>query len=161
MTRPWPKAKFITRRDRTVFTLGDLPATDTERWVMSRKADVVEAVHGGLITMEDACWRYALTMDEFHSWEIAVERLNGARNRPNFGPEGSGMSMHEYCEGHRVRVSTASRSGPATTEEFLVMRRHSVEGGESMYTLSHTGDLRQRMAPGSELTRSGERAAAI
>jgi hypothetical protein len=78
MTRQWPKAKFTTRGDRTVLTLGDLPATDTERWVMSRKADVVQAVHGGLITVEDACWRYALTVDEFHSWEMAVERLGTA-----------------------------------------------------------------------------------
>jgi hypothetical protein len=161
MTRHWPKAKFITRSDRTVFTLGDLPATDTERWVMSRKADVVDAVHGGLITMEDACWRYALTIEEFHSWEIAVKRLDRAGQRIESRPEGSSMSMHEYCAGHRVRVSTASRSGPATTEEFLVMRRHAVEGGESMYTLSHTRDRRQRMTPESELTRSGERAAAI
>lgn len=155
MTRHWPKPKFITRRDRTVFTLGDLPATDTERWVMSRKADVVDAVHGGLITMEDACWRYALTIEEFHSWEIAVERLD----RPGHRPKGSSMSMHEYSAGHRVRVSAASRSGPATTDEFLVIRRHPVEGSESMYTLSHTRDRGQRMTPGSELTRSGERAA--
>ena len=71
------------------------------------------------------------------------------------------MSMHEYRAGHRVRVSTASRSGPATTDEFLVMGHHAVEGGESMYTLSHSRDRRQRMTPGSELTRSGERATAI
>jgi len=128
---------------------------------MSRKADVVEAVHGGLITMEDACWRYALTIEEFHSWEIAVERWAGPANGPNFGPEGSSMSMHEHHAGHRVRVSAASRSGPPTTDEFLVMGRHAVEGGESMYTLSHLRDRRQRMTPGSELTRSGERAAAI
>jgi len=160
MTGQWPKAKFITRSDRTVFTLGDLPAADTDRWVMSRKAKIVDAVQGGLITMEDACWRYALTIEEFHSWEIAVERW-GSGNPPNFGPEGSSMSMHEYSAGHRVRVSTASRSGPATTDEFLVMGRHAVEGGESMYTLSHSRDRRQRMTPGSELTRSGARAAAM
>lgn len=70
------------------------------------------------------------------------------------------MFKHEYYVGHRVRVSAASRSGPATTEEFVIMGRHSVEGGESMYTLSHSLDGRQRMTPGSELTRSGERAAA-
>jgi len=86
MTRQWPKAKFITRSDRTVFTLGDLPATDTERWVMSRKVDVVDAVHSGLITMEDACWRYALTIEEFHSWEIAVERLGGVGQRAELRP---------------------------------------------------------------------------
>jgi hypothetical protein len=80
------EVKFITRGDRTVLTLGNLPATDTERWVMSRKVDVVEAVHGGLITMEDACWRYALTIDEFRSWEVAVERLDGAGQRPETRP---------------------------------------------------------------------------
>jgi hypothetical protein len=80
------EVKFITRGDRTVLTLGNLPATDTERWVMSRKVDVVEAVHGGLITMEDACWRYALTIDEFRSWEVAVERLDGAEQRPETRP---------------------------------------------------------------------------
>ena len=48
---------------------------------MSRKADVVDAVHSGLITIEDACWRYTLTLDEFRSWEIAVERLGGGGQR--------------------------------------------------------------------------------
>jgi hypothetical protein len=72
---PWPRAKFIVRSDGTVFSLADLPATGTRRWIMRRKADVVEAVNGGLITVEDACWRYVLTMDEFLSWQIAVERF--------------------------------------------------------------------------------------
>ena len=92
---------------------------------------------------------------------LATQKTNEsavARDGPNFGPEGSSMSMYEYSAGHRVRVCTASRSGPATTEEFVVMRRHSVEGGESMYTLSHSRDGRQRMTPASELTQSGERA---
>jgi hypothetical protein len=71
------------------------------------------------------------------------------------------MSMSEYSTGHRVRVCTASSSGPATTEEFVVMGRHAVEGGESMYTLSHSRDGRQRMTPASELIQSGVRAAAI
>ena len=53
---------------------------------MSRKADVVDAVHGGLITMEDACWRYALTIEEFHSWETAVGRLDGARQQLELRP---------------------------------------------------------------------------
>jgi hypothetical protein len=64
------------------------------------------------------------------------------------------MSMHHYCAGHRVHVSTLSRSGPATDGEFTIMRRHSVEGGESMYTLRNTRNGRQRMTPGSELTSS-------
>ena len=71
MSHP-PKVRFIRRSDGSVFTLGDLPSANTKRWVMRRKADVVEAVGSGLITVEDACWRYALTMEEFHSWQNAM-----------------------------------------------------------------------------------------
>jgi hypothetical protein len=65
------------------------------------------------------------------------------------------MSMHQYFTGQRVYVSTSSNSGPATASEFTIMGRHSVEGGESMYTLRSRQDRRQRMTPGSELTGSG------
>lgn len=54
-------------------TLADLPPADTKRWVIRRKAQVVAAVHGGLITLEDACRRYALTVEEFLSWQRAIE----------------------------------------------------------------------------------------
>lgn len=70
-----PKASFIVRSDGTVVTLRDLPAVDTKRWVARRKAEIVEAVDGGLLTTEDACWRYTLTMEEFVSWRIAIERF--------------------------------------------------------------------------------------
>jgi len=63
------------RADRTVFTLSDLPAPDTKRWTIGRKAAVVEAVRGGLITIEDARLRYTLTTEEFNSWLIAIERF--------------------------------------------------------------------------------------
>jgi hypothetical protein len=33
----------------------DLPPSDTKRWVMRRKADVVSAVRCGLLTLEQAC----------------------------------------------------------------------------------------------------------
>jgi hypothetical protein len=70
----WPKARYIVRDDRTVFTLGDLPATDTRRWTMRRKAEIVEAVRGGLITVEEARARYTLTAAEFLSWQSAIQR---------------------------------------------------------------------------------------
>jgi hypothetical protein len=69
---------FIVRSDGTVMTLRDLPAADTKRWVARRKADLVEAVEGGLLTREDACWRYTLTLEEFFSWQIAIERYGRA-----------------------------------------------------------------------------------
>jgi len=39
-------------------TLSDLPPENTQRWVIRRKAEVVAAVHGGLLTLDEACERY-------------------------------------------------------------------------------------------------------
>jgi hypothetical protein len=55
-------------------TLDSLPPPDTTRWVVRRKAEVVAAVNGGLLTVEDACKRYRLSEEEFMSWQRAVER---------------------------------------------------------------------------------------
>ena len=54
-------------------TLEDLPPIDTKRWVPKRKAELVAAVRGGLISMEDACQRYGISKEEFLSWADAVE----------------------------------------------------------------------------------------
>ena len=70
----WPKPRYIVRSDRTVFTVADLPPAETRRWTMRRKAEIVEAVRGGLITAEEAGARYTLTAAEFHSWQRAIER---------------------------------------------------------------------------------------
>lgn len=55
-------------------TLADLPPRDTKRWLPRRKATVVAAVRAGIITLEDACVRYALSVEEFLSWLEAIER---------------------------------------------------------------------------------------
>ena len=55
-------------------TLDKLPAPDTKRWVPRRKAEVVAAVHGGLLTVEDAMERYGLSLEELVSWERSFER---------------------------------------------------------------------------------------
>lgn len=55
-------------------TLDNLPPPDTTRWVVRRKAEVVAAVKGGLLTMEDACARYTLSVEEYLSWQRSVER---------------------------------------------------------------------------------------
>ena len=41
-------------------TIADLPPVDTGRWVIRRKAEVVAAVRGGLLTLDEACERYSL-----------------------------------------------------------------------------------------------------
>ncbi|WDF71438.1 CtrA inhibitor SciP [Novosphingobium sp. KACC 22771] len=62
-------------------TLQTLPSPETRRWVPRRKAEVVAAVNGGLLTAAEACSRYALSLEEFASWQRAVHRngLNGLR----------------------------------------------------------------------------------
>jgi hypothetical protein len=55
-------------------TLSDLPLPGIQRWVTRRKAEVVAAVHGGLLSTEDACDRYALTKEEFAGWERLYQR---------------------------------------------------------------------------------------
>ena len=65
----------------TPMTIDDLPPPGTGRWVIRRKAEVVAGVHGGLITLEEACRRYRLSVDEFRSWErlLRAHGLPGLR----------------------------------------------------------------------------------
>lgn len=49
-------------------TIEDLPAPSIKRWVTRRKAEVVAAVAGGLISREEALKRYALSDEEFSGW---------------------------------------------------------------------------------------------
>jgi len=55
-------------------TLEALPAPDTRHWVIRRKAEVLAAVKGGLLSVEEACERYDLSLDELMLWKRAVER---------------------------------------------------------------------------------------
>jgi hypothetical protein len=59
---------------RQPLTLASLPPASTKRWVASRKAAIVAAVRGGLLSLEDACGRYALSADEFLAWQCAFDR---------------------------------------------------------------------------------------
>ncbi|MFZ5749264.1 MAG: DUF1153 domain-containing protein [Pseudomonadota bacterium] len=55
-------------------TLDTLPPPDTTRWVVRRKAEVVAAVNGGLLTVDEVCERYSLTVEEFAGWQRAIDR---------------------------------------------------------------------------------------
>ena len=55
-------------------TVDKLPPVGTTRWVVRRKAEVVAAVRGGLLTLEEACERYRLTNEEFLGWQKSIER---------------------------------------------------------------------------------------
>ena len=55
-------------------TINDLPPPNTKRWVVRRKAEVVTAVRAGLLTLEEACERYNLSVEEFLSWQTLIEK---------------------------------------------------------------------------------------
>ena len=55
-------------------TIASLPSPDTTRWVVRRKAEVVAAVRGGLLTIDDALERYRLTSEEFMAWQRSIDR---------------------------------------------------------------------------------------
>lgn len=68
------KVSYVIGPDGSPLTVADLPPPDTKRWVIRRKAEVVAAVRGGLISLDDACRRYTLTVEEFLSWQRSIER---------------------------------------------------------------------------------------
>jgi hypothetical protein len=57
----------------TAASVESLPPTNTKRWVIRRKAEVVAAVRAGVISLEDACQRYTLSVEEFLSWQRLVD----------------------------------------------------------------------------------------
>ena len=71
----------VTGPDGDVLTIDNLPSADTARWVARKKAHVVLAVRGGLLSLADACTRYRLTPEEFLAWQDALDHfgLSGLR----------------------------------------------------------------------------------
>ena len=57
-----------------------LPPPSTTRWTPRRKAEIVAAVHSGLISLDVACHRYNLTSEEFAAWRRRFEK-HGADGR--------------------------------------------------------------------------------
>jgi hypothetical protein len=84
------RARYVIGPDGAPLTIADLPPGNTKRWVIRRKAELVAAVRGGLLSLEEACQRYTLTVDEFLSWQRAVDRygLPGLR----------ATRLHDYRE---------------------------------------------------------------
>ena len=77
-----PRVKYVIGPDGSPLTIADLPPTNTRRWVIRRKAEVVAAVRGGLLSLDEACTRYRLTVEEFLSWQASIDDHGLAGLRP-------------------------------------------------------------------------------
>jgi len=64
--------RAVTLPDGSILSRADMPPASTRRWVASRKAVVVRAVAYGLMPRDEALKRYALSDEEFASWERAI-----------------------------------------------------------------------------------------
>ncbi len=74
MSHVHTRVNYVIGPDGTPLTVADLPPTSTRRWVIRRKAEVVAAVRGGLLSLEEACGRYKLTTEEYLSWQRSIDR---------------------------------------------------------------------------------------
>lgn len=83
----------IVGPNTSVFTIDMLPPAGTTRWVAKRKAEVVAAVESGMISLDEVMERYALSLEEYCSWQRAMQRS---------GVEGLKVSASQHDrESHR------------------------------------------------------------
>ncbi len=93
-------------------TRDDLPPPNTKRWVMRRKAEVVAGVRAGLISLEEACDRYCLSVDEFRSWQRLLDAHGLAGLRAT--------RTKEYRNDPEPPIGPGSRPGPVSTLHQIV-----------------------------------------
>lgn len=72
--KPPLRRNYVIRPGGRVLTVYDLPPPNGARWVVSRKADLIAAVGGGLLSLDEACRRYRLSREEFHAWRRMIDK---------------------------------------------------------------------------------------
>jgi hypothetical protein len=75
MARAAAELDYVVGPKGERLTLDTLPPPSTSRWTVHRKAQVVVAVQRGLLTIDQACERYAITLEEYAAWERIFERF--------------------------------------------------------------------------------------
>ena len=76
--------------DSTI-SIDHLPPPDTKRWTVQRKAEVVTAVRSGRISVDEACQRYMLSIEEFDTWQRLVDMHGIAGLRTTHGQRYRGL----------------------------------------------------------------------
>ena len=105
------KAKHVMGPDGSRLTVADLPAPETKRWVIRRKAEIVAAVRGGLLSLEEACSRYALNTEEFRSWQHCFDHY-GLAGTPHDHTQFYTTSVARLRSLRRRRVKGTALVGP-------------------------------------------------
>jgi hypothetical protein len=66
-------AAKATRRRKPI-NVEELPPPGITRWVIHRKAQVVAAVQAGMLSLEEVCERYSVSVEEFQGWQKTLQR---------------------------------------------------------------------------------------
>jgi CheY-like chemotaxis protein len=144
VTRPIQR---ISGGDAALVTYSDLPPPNTSRWVARRKAQVVDAIQLGRLSIEEACRLYRLTVEELAGWQRAFLRhgINGLKaTHARLSPRVRGarpLDAPAALDGHEARHR---RPGPlrllVIDDEPMVARfiLHAADahGIESAMTIS-------------------------
>jgi hypothetical protein len=90
-------------------SLKDLPKNNMTRWVIRRKAEVVAAVNGGLLSLEEACARYDLSVEELNSWQETIDKSGLPGLRISY--------LSKYRTEHRATQEKPDQTGSQPPEE--------------------------------------------
>lgn len=77
---------------------GGAPPSRPTRWIPQRKAEIVAAIRGGHMSFEEARERYALSIEEYLSWQVGLE-LSGL----------PGLRVNRVQQNRRRRVRSTGR----------------------------------------------------
>lgn len=91
------KISYVVGPKGAPLTRSDLPYHNSMRWTTHRKAVVVLAVEGGLITLQEACHIYNISIDEYLVWRYRLEQ---------FGLLGLRSSKEQHYRYARSIIST-------------------------------------------------------
>src|SRR5262245_27781465 len=120
-------------------TIADLPSPGPQRWSIRRKAEVIVAVRGGLLSLVEACSRYALDIEEYSCWEYRFERygLAGLRTTRTqlYMPGGKAPRRQQYC-GPNQKAKGRSANGDAAASAIRE-RPSNAEG--NLFTVLRPG----------------------
>ncbi len=104
MSEQTSKTNPIIEQVGEPLTMDDLPPPNIRRWIAQRKARVVNAVQTGLLSLDEACERYGIPIDEFLSWQRLFDEhgLQGLRatrlQKYRLSTKGEGMTNTESAD---------------------------------------------------------------
>jgi hypothetical protein len=88
------------------------PSLPVRRWVPHRKAELIAAVRGGSLSLDAACRRYDLTIEEFLAWQHGID-LFGMAGLRVYKPREGGQAKKKSVTGKKSRLQRGTAAKKA------------------------------------------------